>query len=98
MRRAMLSLSLLLCFSAAVWASADANTASEAELDGVRGLGPSTTARILAARDSGMFRDWKDFMQRVKGIKPATARKLSEGGLTVNQISFENALSGAAGQ
>jgi competence protein ComEA len=96
MRRALIS--LLLCFAPTVWASVDANTASEAELDRLGGLGPSTTARILTARDGGMFRDWKDFMQRVKGIKPATARKLSAGGLTVNQISFENAPSGAAGQ
>lgn len=65
------------------WA-ADANTATEAELDGIKGLGPSQTARILQARDKAPFKDWADFMARVKGIKPRTATKLSQNGLTVN--------------
>lgn len=67
-------------------AAADAvevNTATEAELDGVKGLGPSQTARILQAREKGPFKDWADFMARVKGIRPATANKLSTHGLTV---------------
>ena len=66
----------------------EVNTANEAELDSVRGLGPSSTARILKAREQGLFKDWADFMQRVKGIKPATADKLSAAGLTVNQLPF----------
>lgn len=66
----------------------DVNTANEAELDSVRGLGPSSTARILGAREQGPFKDWADLMQRVKGIKPATAVKLSASGLTVNQLPF----------
>jgi competence protein ComEA len=73
----------------------DANTANEAELDGVRGLGPSSTARILKAREQGVFKDWADFMQRVKGIKPATASKLSANGLTVNQLPFTAPENGA---
>jgi competence protein ComEA len=96
MRRDLLSLLLLSRLN--VWAGAVANTASEAELDSIRGLGPSATARILAAGYSGMFLDWKDFMQRVKGTKPATARELSDGGLIVNQVSIENAPIGATGQ
>jgi competence protein ComEA len=47
-------------------------------------LGPSSTARILQAREAGAFKDWKDLMARVKGIKQGTARKLSSAGLTVN--------------
>ena len=66
----------------------DVNTANEAELDSVRGLGPSSTARILLAREQGTFKDWADFMQRVKGIKPATAKRLSDAGLTVNGQPF----------
>jgi competence protein ComEA len=75
----------LLCFSA--WA-VDVNTANEAELDSVKGLGPSSTARILKAREQGPFKDWSDLMKRVKGIKPASAEKLSAGGLTVAQQPF----------
>jgi competence protein ComEA len=76
----------LVC-AANVWA-VDVNTATEAQLDGVKGLGPSNTARILQAREAGAFKDWKDFMARVKGIKLATARRLSGAGLTVNGDAF----------
>jgi hypothetical protein len=42
-----------------------------------------------------MFKDWGDFMQRVKGFKPATAAKLSATGLTVNELPFTSPESGA---
>ena len=61
----------------------EVNTANEAELDSMRGLGPDSTARILKARETGPFADWQDLMGRVKGIKHATAQKLSTQGLTV---------------
>jgi competence protein ComEA len=78
-----------LCCALSLSVSAlDVNTANEAELDSVRGLGPSSTARILGAREQGLFKDWADFMQRVKGMKPATATKLSATGLTVNQLPY----------
>ena len=80
----------LLCVTA-VWA-VDANTATEAQLDGVKGLGPNSTARILQAREAGAFKYWKDFMARVKGIKLATARKLSNAGLTVNGATLPDAV------
>jgi competence protein ComEA len=67
----------------------DVNTATEAQLDGVKGLGPSQTGRILQAREKGPFKDWADFMARVKGIKPRTATKLSGNGLTVNDESYQ---------
>jgi competence protein ComEA len=73
----------------------EVNTANEAELDSVRGLGPSGTAHILLAREQGPFIDWADFMRRVKGIKPATATKLSATGLSVNQLLFKAPDSGA---
>ena len=69
------------------WA-VDANSATEAELDGIKGLGPSQTARILQAREKAPFKDWADFMARVKGIKPPTAAKLSHNGLTVNEQPY----------
>jgi|APCry1669188879_1035177.scaffolds.fasta_scaffold00229_12 competence protein ComEA len=74
-------------------AGTEVNTASEAELDSVKGLGPGTTARILKARESAPFADWADFMKRVKGIRPATAAKLSQAGLTVNDTAFKTASS-----
>lgn len=79
----------LVCLAAATSAFAvDANTATEAELDGVKGLGPSQTARILQAREKAVFKDWADLMARVKGIKPRTAAKLSGNGLTVGDQPY----------
>ncbi len=87
MKRLLLAAALL----CAGWchAGVEANTATEAELDSVKGLGPSSTTRILAAREKAAFKDWSDFMARVKGIKPPKAAQLSGAGLTVNGTAFE---------
>lgn len=78
---------------AACWATqagaGDVNQASEADLDSLKGVGPATTQRILAEREKAPFADWANLMARVKGLRPATARKLSDQGLTVNGAPFE---------
>lgn len=89
MRQLWIFLLGLVC-TVQVWA-VDVNTATEAQLDNVKGLGPSSTARILQAREAGPFKDWKDFMARVKGIKLGTARKLSSAGLTVDSAPLPDA-------
>jgi competence protein ComEA len=85
---------LLLAFIAALSASlclgaTDVNLATEAELDSIKGLGPASTARILQARAQSPFKDWADFLRRVKGFKGSSAARLSEAGLTVNGQPFE---------
>ena len=85
LKRVLTSCWLGLCLTCG---AVEVNTANEAELDSVRGLGPSSTARILKAREQGAFKDWGDLMERVKGIKPGLADKLSAGGLTVNDVPF----------
>jgi competence protein ComEA len=95
----MLKKTLLLALTLAAstcFATVEVNQATEAELDGVKGLGPSSTARILKARGNGAFKDWADFMGRVKGIKPPTASKLSKEGLTVNASPYPEAGAGVA--
>ena len=64
------------------------NNASEAELDSLRGIGPPTTRRILAAREQGRFANWGDFLRRVKGLGPHHAQRLSAQGLTVDGQPF----------
>ena len=66
----------------------DINDANEAELDSIRGFGPPTTARILQERAKAPFSNWADLMRRVKGIKDARARQLSQEGLTVNGQAY----------
>ena len=61
----------------------DIAQARDMDLDGLRGLGPSTTRRILQERERQPFRDWRDLMQRTPGIGPKKAAQLSAQGLRV---------------
>ncbi|AVP57962.1 ComEA family DNA-binding protein [Pulveribacter suum] len=90
MRTFLASLLAAVCLACALPAAAqpataaiEANQATEAQLDGINGLGPATTRRILAARDQQPFADWRDLIARVKGIGPASAERLSHQGLRV---------------
>ncbi len=78
-------------FAFASWAAVDVNKASDAELDGVKGVGPALSKRIIEARKEAPFKDWPDFMNRVKGVKEKAAAKLSAEGLTVNGQAFAGA-------
>lgn len=61
----------------------DANTATLAQLDALSGIGPKIAQRILDERRSRPFRDLEDFQERVRGIGPATLKKLTGAGLAV---------------
>lgn len=85
-------LTLAATFStAACLAAVDVNTATEAELDSINGIGPAMSGKILAERKNGNFKDWKDLMARVKGVREKNAIKLSTQGLTVNKAAFMDA-------
>lgn len=66
------------------FAQADVNKADQAGLDGIKGIGPAMSKRILDERKKGEFKDWADFETRVKGVGEKSATKLSDAGLTVN--------------
>lgn len=74
----------------ASFAAVDANKGSAADLDGLKGVGPAMSKRILEARKQGEFKDWPDLMARVKGVKAKAAAKLSAEGLTVNGEAFKD--------
>ncbi|GAA4422121.1 ComEA family DNA-binding protein [Acidovorax lacteus] len=82
---------IALCLSLNAWAAVDANKASVADLDGVKGIGPAMSARIVAEREKSPFKDWHDFTQRVSGVGEKTAEKLSAEGLTINGRKFSAA-------
>ena len=88
-------LGVALWASLSCWADVEINQATEAELDSIKGLGPSSTARILAARKQGPFQDWEDFKRRVSGVRAASAVKLSAAGLVVNGLPYAPAHSAA---
>ena len=43
-------------FAVASWAAVDANKASDAELDSLKGVGPALSKRIVEARKQGEFK------------------------------------------
>jgi len=83
---------LAVLFSAMAFAAVDVNQAGVAELDGVKGIGPALSSRILDERKKGPFKDWADLMARVKGVGQASAAKLSSEGLTVGGATFRIAV------
>ena len=74
----------------AAFAAVDVNRASQSDLDSIKGVGPTTSKKILAERKSRDFKDWPDLMDRVKGIGDAKASRLSAEGLTVNGHSYKD--------
>ncbi len=69
------------------WAQVDVNKADQAALDGIKGIGPSTSKAILEERKKGGdFKDWDDLQKRVKGVGEKSSEKLSQAGLTVNGV------------
>lgn len=79
---------LLALASAAAFAVVDINKANQAELESIKGIGPSMSAKILDARKTGSFKDWTDLQSRVKGVRAGNSAKFSADGLTVNGAAF----------
>jgi competence protein ComEA len=90
MLKKILALFLML-YAAVAMAAVDVNKANDAQLDAVKGIGPATSKAILAERKKGDFKDWSDFIARVKGIGDKKAETLSKEGLTVNGEPFKAA-------
>ena len=90
MLKKFLAIVLMLCATLAM-AAVDVNKATDAQLDGVKGVGPVTSKLILSERKKGEFKDWQDFIDRVKGIGDSRAAKLSAEGLTVNGKAYKAA-------
>ena len=80
---------IAMLYAAATFAAVDVNKASAADLDGVKGIGPSISSKILEERKKGNFKDWNDFIERVKGVGEGNAAKFSAEGLTVNGAGFK---------
>ena len=83
---------LLLFIAASLFVSQalalDLNQANEADLDGLKGMGPSLSRKVLAARQHQPFASWADFLRRVSGVGVAKAKLFSEQGLTIEGQAF----------
>ena len=75
----------------AAFAAVDVNKANEAELDGIKGIGPVTSKSIISERKKGDFKNWDDFVTRVKGVGDKNAAKFSAEGLTVSGTAYTGA-------
>jgi competence protein ComEA len=82
---------VLALFAAAAFAAVDANKATQAELEAVKGIGPVISGKILDERKKAPFKDWNDMVERVKGVGEGNAAKFSSEGLTVNGAGFKGA-------
>jgi competence protein ComEA len=76
--------------------AADANQASRAELETVKGIGPGLSGKIIKAREAGAFKNWGDLVERVGGIGAGNAPKLSQAGLTVAGSAYDKAAAAPA--
>ena len=91
----------LLAFFAAMtvavaFAAVDVNKATPAELDGIKGIGPAISSKIVDERKKGNFKSWEDFIERVKGVGEGNAAKFSAEGLTVGGAGYKSAVAAPA--
>ncbi len=96
MKRARLLVMPLLLAVASIAAALEVNTASQAELESLKGVGTVLSAKLIKARSVQAFTDWSDLMKRVPGVRAATAARLSAGGLTVAGAPYADAAAAAA--
>ena len=82
---------ILAAFAFAAQAAVDANKATQAELETVKGIGPGLSGKILDARKASAFKDWNDLVDRVGGVGPGNAARFSQAGLTVNNVAYSTA-------
>ena len=76
MKKSLTSLLLGLLLSLPVWAAVDLNTATQSELESVRGIGPAKAKAILVYREKhGPFNKVDDLV-KVKGFGKASVMKL----------------------
>jgi len=72
----------------AVASPINVNTATQSELESIKGIGPSKAKTIIAERlDGGHFQDANDLQKRVRGIGMKSVEKMVDNGLTIEAPS-----------
>ncbi|MDR6385488.1 ComEA family DNA-binding protein [Paraburkholderia caribensis] len=84
----MLIAVLVLSLSAGLAAAVEVNSADQAALESVKGIGPVHAKAIIDERTkNGPFKDADDLANRVKGIGQKSVKNLEAAGLTINGSS-----------
>ena len=79
-----LALALPLSMAQVNAAAVNVNTATQSELESIRGIGPSKAKAIITEREKGgAFYDSYDLQSRVRGIGEKSVGKLMENGLKI---------------
>ncbi|HZF78697.1 MAG TPA: helix-hairpin-helix domain-containing protein [Rubrivivax sp.] len=89
---------LLAAFALNAAAAVDANTASRADLETLKGVGPGLSNKIIEARKAAPFKDWGDMVERVGGIGPGNAARFSQAGMTVAGATYQIGAANPAGE
>ncbi len=91
-----LAVAACIALAGAAHAAVDVNSADEAALTTVRGIGPATAKSILEERAKhGPYKNADDLAERVRGIGPKSVARLQEAGLTIGAKGAPAATSGA---
>lgn len=70
--------------SSALASAVNVNTATQTELESIKGIGPSKAKTTIAERlDVGHFQDANDLQKRVRGIGIKSVEKMVDNGLTI---------------
>ena len=80
---------ILAAFALSAFAAVDANQATRADLETVKGIGPGLSGKIVEARKTSSFKNWDDLVERVGGIGPGNAGRFSQAGLTVSGAAYD---------
>ncbi len=97
LKKILLAITTVFAFANFAFAAVEVNNADKAALDSIKSIGEKTADGIIAERTkNGKFKDWNDFIHRVKGVGPGNAAKMSGAGLTVNGSALANAPSSTA--
>ncbi|OXI49246.1 ComEA family DNA-binding protein [Burkholderia aenigmatica] len=84
----MLFVALSLSLAAGLAAAVEVNSADQATLESVKGLGPVKSKAIIDERTkNGPFKDADDLANRVKGLGTKSVGHLEENGLTIGGSS-----------
>ena len=88
-RAAALSATLVFTsFGVVIASPLNVNTATQSELESIKGIGPSKAKTIIAERlDGGHFQDANDLQKRVRGIGMRSVEKMVDNGLTIEAPS-----------
>ena len=89
MKASAIALTVFLSSAGLTYASPiNVNTATQAELESIKGIGPSKAKTIITERtDGGHFQDANDLQKRVRGIGMKSVEKMVDNGLTIEAPS-----------